>query len=460
MSIAGCIILALYGVGLIIAIISNKIRKFEYNVFVGMIAVSLFINIGRSIFNLSFIYLMEYLYLFTYIIMLCLGRRKLKFKRRIFLISTILILIIGLSELHLVLSRNMPNVIPYSIRMDDVYRGSVSAVRARFSTYNIIHFWYFIIFVIIILLNYERFTDIQKKSVLLRDVEKLFIWAFGFWTLEWFSNNLISSSIWRNVVFEIFGVEKINTIYYQTNRFGFWGFSGFYSEQSYVSIMFIFYSIYYIKKELFGREWLVLIWSSILLVLNGSTTGLAMLPFVIIIIVKNVFKGATHKKIFNRIIISVVAILGVSVFAILQNSLIRIMVNSTILKISAYLTGGFFSSTIQTSAAIRQYGNAIAYNAFKKSPILGVGIGTTRGYGIITGALACMGVAGIISYLLFIKASFKVCFNREIRTLCIIILIYFSMILSVWYLYYPTIIPLYLALSQGATDYNKKYSMS
>ena len=71
-----------------------------------------------------------------------------------------------------------------------------------------------------------------------------------------------------------------------------------------------------------------------------------------------------------------------------------------------------------------------------------------------------MGITGIIAYVLFIKESFKFNFSREINLLCIITLLYFSMILSVWYLYYPTVIPLYAALAQGSTNGYKKYVMS
>lgn len=460
MSLAGGMIFVLYAIGFLMAVVSNKMQKFEYNIFLGMIAVSLFVNIGHSIFNLSFVYTMEYLYIITYIMMSLLKKTKLILKKRVFFASIILVFAIALGELHLIIANNMPDVIPYFIRMDDVYRGNMSVIRAQFSTYNIIHFWYFIVFMIIVLLNFSRFTEVQQRSLFLKDVEKLFICVLTFWTMEWFSNNFVSPTLWRNMVFQVFGVEKINTVYYQTNRFGFWGFSGFYSEQSYISIMFIFYAIYYIKKELLGKEWIVLIWSSILLVLNGSTTGLALLPFVVIIFVKNVFKSSTQKKVFSRVFLSIVVILGVSLFTILQDNLVRSIINTTLLKISAYFSGGFFTNTTQTSAAIRQYGNTIAYNAFINSPILGVGIGTTRGYGILTGALACMGITGIIAYVLFIKESFKFNFSREINLLCIITLLYFSMILSVWYLYYPTVIPLYAALAQGSTNGYKKYVMS
>lgn len=94
-------------------------------------------------------------------------------------------------------------------------------------------------------------------------------------------------------------------------------------------------------------------------------------------------------------------------------------------------------------------------NAFRQSPILGVGIGTTRGYGILSGLLANFGVLGVAALLYFVHKVVSFCLKGK-WILFIILMVYISIILSVWYVYMPALIPVYLAFSKQAPIYARE----
>ena len=127
--------------------------------------------------------------------------------------------------------------------------------------------------------------------------------------------------------------------------------------------------------------------------------------------------------------------------------------SGTISKMSAFIHGGKFdvSQKALNSASIRNFANFIAIRAFLKSPILGVGLGTTRGYGVIPGMLVNFGILGLITYILFLKRVFHFTLKNK-KILLVIILIYLGSILSVWYSYYFAFIPLYACFSKEITD--------
>ena len=134
------------------------------------------------------------------------------------------------------------------------------------------------------------------------------------------------------------------------------------------------------------------------------------------------------------------------------------LIDQSTAKLLAAFYGGSTGSSISAtfaSGAIRNYGNSVALQAFQKSPILGVGIGTTRGYGIWTGLLATFGISGIAAFLYFIDKVVDFKLKGKI-TLFIIICVYFSIVLSVWYAYMPALIPIYLVFSKHTGQYAKE----
>ena len=207
--------------------------------------------------------------------------------------------------------------------------------------------------------------------------------------------------------------------------------------------MVMYYSILWKFKLKTWKDWAMLIWSFVVLIINGSTSGMMLIPFGLIIMYKNLSEKISKKtfKVINIIIIVSLA-LGMRFYESISNVIEQVTV-----YINAYIYGGVFQSRGETSAAIRQYGNSIAYDAFFSRPLFGVGLGTTRGYGILPGALACLGCIGVLAYLYFLASAFNTKLSRDNIILFCILLVYSSTILSVWYLYYPFIIPLCVVMT-------------
>jgi hypothetical protein len=83
-------------------------------------------------------------------------------------------------------------------------------------------------------------------------------------------------------------------------------------------------------------------------------------------------------------------------------------------------------------------------------PLLGVGVGTTRGYGIIIGVLVTFGICGIAAYLNFWNSALKFTLKDRLPLL-LIVLAYSSSVLSVWYVYYFAFIPVFAVFSRNVS---------
>lgn len=68
MSIAGITVIIIYVCTLLYSISCGKMKKFRYSVFKLTIVGTMFINVGVAVFNKSFVFLFEILYLVTIIL--------------------------------------------------------------------------------------------------------------------------------------------------------------------------------------------------------------------------------------------------------------------------------------------------------------------------------------------------------------------------------------------------------
>lgn len=441
MSIAGIAVIIIYVCALLYSIASKKIKKFRYSAFKLMIAGTMFINVGVAVFNKSFVFLFEILYLFT--IILGGGYRV---KKDALVASLISIGCVLVSYVHLIIGDDLPSVIPMAERMDDAYYVGLSILQeAKFSGYNYSQFLYYSIFIVLVLFSLEYIKN--NGDDILDFVKMSFYVFFVIWTIEFILNNIVSAELVRDIVYKFFGGATDEKTYYPQLRNGFYGFVGLFSEQSYIGIMIVYYSISYIKGIRTKKEFVWFLYSIIILLINGSTTGIMLVPFAAVVLVMHYFANKRIKKQQAvRMLFSLAALIGVIVLIIVsQQELFQALITATKTKITAYLVGGSgYSTSDQRSAAIRILANRIALSALKKCPLFGVGIGTSRGYGILVGTLLCNGIIGMVAYFYFIKESFCLKVKNTNIILLLIVLMYSYMLLMPWFVYYACFIPLYL----------------
>lgn len=441
MTVVGCIIVTLYTLCLLKSILSKDLFRFKYKMFLTMIGFSTFVNIGYTVFYLSYNTLLEYLYILACILCV-LGTRNYKISKKYFLASIVLVAVICLGDFQLFFG-NMPNVIPFSVSMDSVYHAENAASKAVFSESNIQYLRSIVLFIVILGFSQEYFENEDARRKTIADIKRIFIFMFVLWTIEWAYNNFISSEDLRKIVYFLFGNSNVRKTYAVGYRFLGYSFNGLFTEPSYITVMFIYYAIVWKLGLKSVRDYIFFAWSILLLILNGSTSGMMLIMMAVILLIKNI--GFEARKRVFICLLGTVLVLGIA--TVLNYNRIRPIIETVSTYVQAYLTGGSFTSVRETSAAIRNYGNSVAYAAFKAKLLLGVGFGTTRGYGILPGTLACLGVIGTFAYAFFIKAAFKLKLNLDSVILLCLFIGYSTTILSVWYLYYPALIPFFISLA-------------
>lgn len=446
MSGAGIVIAGGYLLFLAYSIATNTVYRFQKYSLYWLIVGTIFVNIGVGIFNKNPIFEFELLYIAG---MLITQHRHFKINKNVLMAALISLLCVGISFAHLTLGIELPNVIPMTERMDDAYYVGLGILsRAKFTSFNSMQFVYYIFFVLIVVISIPKLDSNDRKELLFY-IKKAFHVFFVFWCIEFVINNFYSPKLIRDIVYSAFKVVDEGRTYYPDFRNGYYGFDGLFTEQSYIGVMIVYYSIIYKNGLQSMKDCLWHIFSIGILIMNGSSTGQLLIPFALFILLKQ-YKLPQYitKKRFNFLItlFGLLICFGVvAIFYAIRTGLIYELYENLITKLMAYMVGGSgYSTANQRSAAIRALGNQIAWNAFIQCPLFGVGIGTTRAYGVITGALTCSGILGMLAHLSFIKNAFSIKLRKKNIVLLIIVFLYLYMTLMPWYIYYPTFIPLYL----------------
>lgn len=443
-SVLGIVVVLLY-IGVILYFsLCHRLDKCQWILFNATIIINVFLGFGHSIFGMSFISLTMFLYI---IISLFVRSRNILLSKKTIVYFIILVCVLFASLVHLVLSTTMPEVILMDDSMDSVYYGLGSVNEAVWSHNNVSSFRDIMLMCVGLLLSSDFLGDSIKRNLMLAIVKKSFHIFFIIITFEFIVNNLFSPVILREVVYRAVGINDISQyskIWTAENRFGYYGVTGFFSEQSYIAVIIIYFAIVYVQgiNNRSDLRWFV--YSILALIMSGCTTGLMLIGFPVTIYVKEVL----HKE-DNIITVSLFKFLSIIFVAILfliliicEVDFVADILKNTFMKINAFMIGGYYETSSERSAAIRYFANSIAWDAFFKSPLLGVGIGTTRGYGILPGLFANFGVLGILAYFMFLKSIFRFTLKSK-KILFLILVAYTSILLSVWYAYYFALIPLY-----------------
>lgn len=453
-SVVGFVIIVLYVISFIYFYSVKKLKQFKWIMFNASIIISIFFALGNAILGFSLIEFSMMLYNFTSIVTMVEYRERY-INKKAFVSFVILLCVIAFSLINLIFNNAMPEVILMDTSIDSVFYGQNITAKAVFTSYNLYHLRVFLLMTCGLLLSTEYFNSRQHIEQMLNVIKHAFYVFFVFATIEFVINNAGYIKDFRSVVLSLLGNYDDDKVQIAQARFGYYGVTTFFPEPSYVSLMIIFLCISFIQGLRSKKEILWYIYGIGVIFMFGCTTSIMLLPFAVFIYIKEVIfsKSKTYKRVTFFKIFILIACISISVYIISQNfALVSEALSGTTNKLNAYLAGGgIYSTSGENSASTRNFGNHIALQAFLGSPLFGVGIGTTRGYGIITGMLANFGLLGIIAYLSFLNNIFKFRIKKRVLLL-VILLLYFSTILSVWYSYYFTLIPIFALFSKNLDD--------
>lgn len=450
-STLGVILLIIYLVLFVVAITCKKVQTFKLDVLIGCILASLFVNVGNFFLNFSFTEVGYIVCIVTSIIAWLINSAKhIYVEKKCAYWFVFMTFIIAVGLLHLRISNDMPDVLSMDINMDQAYYGIKHAKEASLSVYNWIAFRDLILFSVVLLMYKKELSDKKIVNRLLESVRKAFYVFFILASIEFVLNNVVSPTLVRDFVISIMGTMDKAKTYYPEARFGYYGITVFFAEQSYISILLVYYMIVWKNGINNNKDLIFYILSIAVLFMSGCSTGILLIPFAIIVFFKEVIKQKkkTIVNLFEQIFIVVVVFTGV--YLIVANPIyFAEYLNSTIMKVGALLNGGTYTNNaVLASGATRNYANGIAINAFLQSPLFGVGIGGTRGYGVITGLLATFGLLGVGAFVGYLNSIIGMTIRKKI-VISSLLFVYLSVVFSVWYVYMLAFIPLYLVFQDS-----------
>lgn len=419
----------------------------KWNIFILTIAVSTFINVGTAftayiIFTYSMVLQIIYLcidLLHGKIIRLRINRKD--FYSFLFFIGSIAVgfamLIIGV--------HNYLDIIPFSVSMDEVYMKTSSASKPVFGYSNISAFVILLIFCLFVFFSREFFVDDER----IQKTRKSFIYIFRAYFVcvigEFILNNLVSPNLVRNVVMMIFGQSERGYAFSQ-QRNGLYSVNSLFSEPSYIIVSLFYYMLILRKQQKSNVDILWNFVGIVALLLSGASTGLLLVPFAVISTIWSGKKPSLRIKIDLKKCFFLFAI-GMATVSIIYNQkeVLLLILDSVVQKLLAYIYKSVTNDYI--SGSIRQFGNSVVYAAFIDMPLWGYGLGTTRGYGIIPGALGTLGIIGCGAYCNFMKRACAIKIDFIGWIILVIFIAYTSSVLSVWYLYEPAILLLCFSIT-------------
>lgn len=459
-SVMGMCMIIAYLPLILFSLDSKKYRACKRTALIAAICVPLFNNLGTVVGNISYSKFATYVYLLICVIGV-LRKKRIHINRYALQAAIFLGIALLLGLLYLISPLPKPDVILMSTKIDNVYLGHSATQEARMTFANFSALIEMIILVVGILASKEFFDNGEDVNFILNTIRRCYCVFFLLFTIEWVINNFVSSTLIRDIVLDqkFIGTFDVNKVYYPRNRLGFYGFDGFYSEESYVSMLLLFFCINWVQGIRSGKEFIQYIWGIALCIMSGCTSGLFIVCFPVALLLIIYFKRLKKRISVMRFLIVCFILIGsvMCIFiGVMYADIFADIFADAWQKFRAVLLGVTIATNSELrSGAIRNFGNQVVLKAFMKSPIVGVGIGTTRGYGVLSGWLATFGLLGIFAYLNFMKHSIGLKIQDK-KWLLVVILAYFTTVLSSYYVYSYLVIPyLLLFRSEKVSDCKK-----
>lgn len=399
-------------VSILVVIISFLIifcaKEKEYKMFLFVIALSLYTNLGTFTTLIDFdSFTREY---FVLILLICLKllKKNVHINTTSILAFSLIIMIIFFGFVNLMINPHMADIAPMTLTYDEIVINDLGLSKPTFAGNNIAAFLLFFIFSIAMILCKEYFYEAEYVDRTIDFIIKsLKIFFIGI-MLEYIIINIFSGVNFREYIIPLFTSSEGSKIYtFSTARFfGLKSAFLFYSEPSYVSgPLLVFYLINYVRGNVSNKTLIWFLISFFVAIASGSTNCIIMIFLGIFTISKMVLKnkGIKNKDRVMKIFLLVMAFLFIFIFLVTNYSSIEKYFNKVYEKLLAYITLTQTRNSSTISGYIRRYGNQVCYSVLKTNPIIGVGLGTTRGYGFIPSMLATFGIVGSIFLLNFYK---------------------------------------------------------
>ncbi|WP_296879768.1 hypothetical protein [Thomasclavelia sp.] len=455
MRIFGILLLMFSITSFILALIKDRLIEYRFFYFKLTLFISLFINIGYFINNIIFISYSEFVMIF-YILICFFMNLYLKIntylEKKSLFFAFLLIFIILTSFIFLIINIDYPKVIPYSVSADMVYLGKARLAFPIINKINFYEFFKFLLFIIYVIMSKDYFKDSNVRYLLIESIIKMYVFISVIYMLEFVLNNFVNKNIFCDFVNNIFGIYDYRSYTEPLLRNGFYTCKGLYTEPSYITL-FIPYFLIMLKrkiKNIYDFIFFLLCITSV--IISGSSSMLVIVPMALFCLFVGLGIGINKKKQIIKLLLFVLCFFALGCLIFKHINLFESFIDYSMLKIRSYLNGNDTS----LSGSIRNYANLICYNAFLKKPLLGLGIGTIKGYGIIPGMLSSMGLLGTIVYIEFMTNIFGLTLRIKWNVIIIfIIVVYFITILSIFYIYTPAILTFVLPLKMDTRSVRK-----
>ena len=440
----------------IIVYIHNS-EKLEFFFLIQMFVLSLFFGMGYVLDIGPIIYYDMYGEL-VYIVISLLVTDVCKGVTRgqVFAISLFLLSVFA-GYVIVMLGINMPYIVSWDVTNDDVFYGRAQLSKPMLGASNRYYLIRMLIFFIVTLRCRKYFVERKKIDKVIEAIKNAFSFYFTALFIELAYNNIVSKILLRQFILKNLGVIEISEPFYQIRTaFGWAGADGFFSEPSYIGIAFFYLIIMCVTGIRKKVDYYTMIMGGVMFVACGAQTGFLLLPlwgyiWVKSFILPKIKRGTVakiRKKVFfwRGIFMACVIALYITNESRINSTFERLwgLVND---KYAAYMGEQVSGSLTALSGATRAFGNNICYSAFFKSPLFGVGLGTTRGYGILPGALACLGIVGCIFYIFYMKVFLNLTLRRNVF-MVLLIFVYCAFLLSVTYLDMAAIILMFIPFSR------------
>ena len=275
------------------------------------------------------------------------------------------------------------------------------------------HFVFFVLYLFFVYFNVNTFQSDFFNNNLLKIMKKGCHFIFIGSLIEFIVVNITNLNTVPIMDF-IFSFQS-NTYY---NWVGFLNTTSvsfcFVERSGYMSIIIFYYLILLKEKFVFNRKNLTMLICSLFCIFfsNSSSTLFAGIMFFCLWLIKSIFEsGDIRVKLISLFTIFITIIVVISNFDFLFS------------KINDYYDG-----TIQWSSSFfRRQANNYGLEAFKFSPILGLGIGTNYSHSMLIQVLANIGILGLILTLLFHLSLIKISFNiKNVLIVSLLIIIYIN----------------------------------
>lgn len=194
-----------------------------------------------------------------------------------------------------------------------------------------------------------------------------------------------------------------------------------FTEPSYISVVLIYYMMVYTKKDYKFKSVIWILISFAAVFVTGSSTGLVIaLIFGTLIFIDNLLIISKRNSL-SKVLLLFVVIVGSIV----------ILNNSTMLfqKINIFLE----SDTSYSSGFFRKQSIEYAWNNFKFSPLIGLGIGTVYCHSGLVQILSNIGILGTLSFIAFhisLLPKCKLRFKTIIKVVIFIGILYASLMIQ------------------------------